>query len=231
MGRQAFRASRVAILAAVVLAMAGCAANPVVPGGRQVSVPVAGPAGSPGPSPLLPVFASQSESAVQSSSASAVPSSPAPAVTRPPVVLRPAGPCRAVMVPRVVPYGSPEVSSLVLTWGVRRALLVAYASCQGIPRSDVAYGRDLAFYASDPVTGRYWAMAGYLPSRVAPLAAQVKFQDTASLGLFTRTAAGPWRVEVGGNSCSVEHFFPAAVLRAWSLLRSVSSVCRQQSRS
>lgn len=231
MGRQTFRAGWAAVAWLAALAMAGCAASPVVPGGSQSGVPVAGPTGSPSPSPLLPIVPSSSASPVPSSPATAAPSSPVPTATRTPATLRPAGPCRAVMVPKAVPYGSPEVSNLVLAIGVRRALLLAYAGCQGLPRSDVVDGRNRAFYAIDPVTGRYWAMAGYLPSRLAPLLAQVKFQDTANVGLFTRTAAGPWRVEVGGNSCLVEHFFPAAVLHAWSLLRAVSNDCRQQGRS
>jgi hypothetical protein len=150
-------------------------------------------------------------------------------VTVTPVVLRATAPCRGATLPTAAPYGSSDVSNLIISNDVRGALLAAYAACQGIPSSDVVYEPGDAYYAYDPVTGRYWAMAGYESAPDTPLEVQmevqVKLQDTADAGLFTKAGTGPWQVEVGGDACSYLRFFPPPVLGAWARLSVLTSNC------
>jgi hypothetical protein len=211
------RATLAGLLAAV--AVAGCTANPASPpvasGHSQTVTPrVASPASPPTPSPTP---------------------SPTPTATVTPVVLRATAPCRGAALPTAAPYGSSDVSNLIVSSDVRGTLLAAYAACHEIPPSDVAYEPGDAYYAYDPVTGRYWAMAGYESAPDAPLEVQlevqVKLQDTADAGLFTKARTGPWQVEVGGDACSYLRFFPPPVLGAWGRLFFFTGNCDSERNS
>jgi hypothetical protein len=197
------RVALVGLLAAV--AVAGCTANPasrpVASDHSQTVTPrVASPASSPTPSPT-------------------------PTATATPVVLRAIAPCRGAALPKTAPYGSSDVSNLIVSSDVRGTLLAAYAACHEIPPSDVAYDPGSLYYAYDPVTGRYWAMAIFEPSPTAPLEAQVGFQDNWDKGLFTKAGTGPWQVGLGLDACDYLRFFPPSVLGAWSELSRITSNC------
>jgi hypothetical protein len=82
------------------------------------------------------------------------------------------------------------------------------------------------YYAYDPGTGTYWALARFEPSKTASLNVQVNFQDGASYGLFTKPGTGTWRVQTGRIPlvCGEVRFFPRTVLAAWSLPTDTASV-------
>ena len=85
------------------------------------------------------------------------------------------------------------------------------------------------YYAYQPASGTYWALAKYEPVSSDSQAVQVGFQDGASDGFFKRTGNGPWQVSLGGEPeiCAQPRFFPQPVLAAWSLSTSATprSMC------
>jgi hypothetical protein len=103
---------------------------------------------------------------------------------------------------------------------VRNELTAAFADYKRISPHDAAgISPGSVYYAYDPATGAYWALANFLPSLRAPFKVLVGFQDGASIGLFTRIASGSWQVRLAGEPavCTEVAFFPSAVLTAWSL--------------
>jgi hypothetical protein len=73
------------------------------------------------------------------------------------------------------------------------------------------------YYAYDPVTDTYWALARVEPT--AAMSDQTAYMDGTSEGMFKEVGTGPWQVTIPINPdvCQEEQFFPAAVLAAWSL--------------
>jgi hypothetical protein len=122
---------------------------------------------------------------------------------------------------------SAAVRNLPVSAAVRAQLLAAFAAYKSIPQSDVAGSRPgSTYYAYDPATATYWAMAAYDPASSVPLQVNVSFQDGGAQGLFKKTGSAPWRVSNGGLPavCAELKFFPPAVLTAWSL-PTKSSAC------
>jgi hypothetical protein len=113
-----------------------------------------------------------------------------------------------------------SIRNLVITSAVRTELTAAYASYRRISPSDVAGTRPGdVYYAYDPTTDIYWALANFAPSPTAAPRVLVGFQDGASWGFFTKAGSGPWKAQMGGEPvvCLEVRFFPRAVLTAWSL--------------
>jgi hypothetical protein len=118
------------------------------------------------------------------------------------------------------PAGPGSVRNLVVSRDVRNELTAAYVGYRAIAPSDVAGTRPgSVYYAYDPATDTYWALANFLPSSTASSRVLAGFQDGASIGLFTRAGTGSWRVHLGGEPvvCTEVRFFPHPVLTAWSL--------------
>ena len=116
--------------------------------------------------------------------------------------------------------GPGGVRALAASPDVRNELTAAFADYKGISLSDIAgISPGSVYYAYDPATDTYWALANFLPSLTAPFKVLVGFQDGASIGLFTRIANGSWQVQFGGvpSVCTEVAFFPPVVLTAWSL--------------
>jgi hypothetical protein len=101
---------------------------------------------------------------------------------------------------------------------------------KGIPLSDVA-GADptpgSVYYAHDPATDTYWALAHFESSSTAPFDVMVNFQDGGSIGMFRKTGAGGWQVQFGGVPpwCTDSKFFPLPVLAAWSISAPTGLTC------
>jgi hypothetical protein len=103
---------------------------------------------------------------------------------------------------------------------VRGELTAAFVAEKGISLSDTAGTfPGSVYYAYDPATGTYWALAHFEPSSTASLNVQVSFQDGGNFGMFRRTGAGSWQVGIAGEPpvCGELKFYPQAVLMAWSL--------------
>ena len=94
--------------------------------------------------------------------------------------------------------GPGGVRALAVSPDVRNELTAAFADYKGISPSDIAgISPGSVYYAYDPATDTYWALANFLPSLTAPFKVLVGFQDGASIGLFTRIANGSWQVQFG----------------------------------
>jgi len=112
------------------------------------------------------------------------------------------------------------VQNLAVTPAVRAALTSTFVAYKNIPASYVAGTvPNSVYYAYDPTTQTYWALAEFTPSSSASQNAQVGFQDGGSLGLFTMKAGQAWTVQNGfiPFPCSEVKFFPATVVTAWNL--------------
>jgi hypothetical protein len=163
--------------------------------GLLVAVGVTGCKSNSAPANAAPVISQNSQSASAQASPSAVTSSTAPA-------------------------SSGGIQNLPVTTAVRSGLLAAYAAAKNIPVADVAGSvPGSIYYAYDPATGTYWAMAAYEPLSSDSLTVRVGFQDGASDAFYRKAGSASWQVTLGGAPviCGELRFFPASVLEAWSL--------------
>lgn len=125
--------------------------------------------------------------------------------------------------PAVTPTATPTgVQNLVITSTEKSDLTAAFVAYKQIPLSDVAGAAPTpgyTYYAYDPATDTYWGLADFEPSGTAPLDVQVSFQDGGETGMFRKTGAGSWQVQLGGMPpwCAEAQFFPLPVLAAWSM--------------
>lgn len=114
------------------------------------------------------------------------------------------------------------VQNLVITSAEKSQLTAAFVALKGISLSDIAGAGPTAgsvYYAYDPSTDTYWALAGFETSTTAPFDVQVNFQDGGNTGMFRKAGAGAWQVQLGGVPpwCAESTFFPLPVLAAWSM--------------
>jgi len=127
-----------------------------------------------------------------------------------------------VAAPSTTPAATGGVQNLLITSAEKSQLTAAFVALKGIPLSDVA-GADptpgSAYYAYDPATDTYWALAHFESSSTAPFDVMVNFQDGGSIGMFRKTGAAAWQVQLGGVPpwCTDSKFFPLPVLTAWSI--------------
>jgi hypothetical protein len=123
---------------------------------------------------------------------------------------------------------SAGVQNLVVSASVRRELTSAYEAFMHFQASGIAGTLpNSVYYAYDPATGAYWAMATFRPSAAAlkskpgsPLFNELTdMQDGGDQGIFTRTSGGAWQVQDAGvpPQCQIVKFFPKAVIAAWAL--------------
>jgi hypothetical protein len=124
--------------------------------------------------------------------------------------------------------GSSAVQNLVISSTEQSDLTAAFVADKGISLSDIL-GADpvpgSVYYAYDPATDSYWALADFKLSSTASFNAQVSFQDGGDMGLFRKTQGGPWQMQGGSLDpvCAELQFFPPAVLAAWSMPTSAPS--------
>jgi len=122
--------------------------------------------------------------------------------------------------PSATPATAGGVRHLAISTAVRGELTAAFVAHKGISPSDVAgiYPGSV-YYAYDPATNTYWAVAQFESSSTAPVGVLVSFQDGGNFGLFRRVGEARWqvRVKISPPACTEPQFFPRAVLMAWSL--------------
>jgi hypothetical protein len=122
--------------------------------------------------------------------------------------------------PSASPTESAGIEDLLVSSAVRSQLTAAYVALRQISAADVSGTQpNSVYYAYNPATNTYWAMADFIPAQKAPQNVLVNFQDGGSTGLFTKTGSGPWHVRQGGIPavCVETQFFPKAVLAAWEI--------------
>src|SRR4051794_17505325 len=110
--------------------------------------------------------------------------------------------------------------SLPATSALRTALRSAYVAARpGFKVGEVAGPRHgTLYYAFDPATRTYWAIAWFDPSSRARQQTAAKFQFGMGGGVFKRSASGEWHATVhlrANLPCPDD--VPAAVLRAWRI--------------
>jgi hypothetical protein len=83
------------------------------------------------------------------------------------------------------------------------------------------------YYAYDPSTQTYWALASFVPSTTASEQVLVGMQDGGDQGLFTMVARGGWQLARGTVPaiCGEQKFFPPAVISLWSLSTEAAGNC------
>ena len=125
----------------------------------------------------------------------------------------------AAATPSATPTG---VQNLVISSAGKSELTAAYVASRSISISDLAGGGPEAgsvYYAYDPSTDTYWALASFAPSSTASMNAQVGFQDGGSYGMYKKVGSGSWQVQQPGfpEICGEAKFFPQAVLTVWEI--------------
>ena len=125
--------------------------------------------------------------------------------------------------PAAAPSPTPTgIQNLVISSAEKSQLAAAYVASKSISLSDLAGGGPAAgsvYYAYDPSTDTYWALASFAPSSTASLNVQVGFQDGGSYGMYKKAGSGSWQVQQPGfpEICGEAKFFPQAVLTAWGI--------------
>jgi hypothetical protein len=131
------------------------------------------------------------------------------------------------------PSASPGgVQNLVISSAEKSELTAAYVAWKGISLADIDGAGPVpgsVYYAYDPATETFWALARFDPSSAASLDVQVGFQDGGGTAMYQKAGAGPW--QMGGvpgfpEFCGEVKFFPAAVLAAWSISAPAGFTCR-----
>jgi len=126
--------------------------------------------------------------------------------------------------PGVTPTGAGGgVRNLAISTAEKSELSATYLAFRGgISLSDLAGDGPTpgsVYYAYDPATNTYWALAVFEASRSAPLDVQIGFQDGGSIAMYRKTGASPWQAVNPGVPpfCGEAKFFPKTVLTAWGM--------------
>jgi len=114
------------------------------------------------------------------------------------------------------------IQNLIISSAEKSQLTAAYVASKRISISDLAGGGPTAgsvYYAYDPSTEIYWALASFTPSSTASLTVQVGFQDGGSYGMYKKAGSGAWQLQQPGfpEICGEVKFFPQAVLTTWGI--------------
>ncbi len=140
-------------------------------------------------------------------------------------------PTQAASPPAGAPSATPAppggVQNLIASNSVRTELISVFAAYKQIPLSEMTgIHKGSLYYAYDPSTDTYWAMADFDVSASAPQTVQVDLQDGGSTGMFKTTGGGAWQMQLGAVPpvCGYGKFFPSAVLAVWALPAHVAGV-------
>jgi hypothetical protein len=125
--------------------------------------------------------------------------------------------------PSATPGGSGGVQNLVITSAEKTELTALFVAALGIQVSDLPGDGPIqgdTYYAYDPATDTYWAMATFPLNGAASASVIAAFREHGDQGLYRKAGAAPWQIDTSsaeGDYCAVLHYFPSAVLTAWSL--------------
>jgi hypothetical protein len=113
--------------------------------------------------------------------------------------------------------GPRNVAATVATKAALQSAFVAYTK---VPAGDIAGTQaGTVYYAYDPTTRTYWALATFTPSATASQDTLVGMQDGGSTGVFRQPAGGGWTMLTTGSFpfCPSRTPLPAAVRTVWGL--------------
>jgi len=156
-------------------------------------------------------------------------SHPVAAVLNQPVSAGTAAPSSQPTATATAAPSSRAIQNLLVSAAVRSELVAAFAALNNWPLSYVnGTEPGSVYYAYDPATDTYWAMAHIQPSATGLREEPAGWQDGGNVGLFKKVGSGPWKAGVAGIpvECGLLRFFPRGVLAAWSLpTTSPAGVC------
>jgi hypothetical protein len=108
--------------------------------------------------------------------------------------------------------------NLVADSAVRASLLAAYATAKRLPEDEVTGPLPgTLYYGTVTASGTYWAVATFGLTSSAPFEAEVNMQDGGNIGVFSRTAAQPWTVRLGGIPFPCPGELPAELMSVWGM--------------
>jgi hypothetical protein len=145
---------------------------------------------------------------------------PVASVLNQPVTRTASGPASSATAKPSASATGDAIQNLVLSTAVRSELGAEFAAVADIPPSYVLGAKPGSiYYAYEPATDTYWAMATFEESATALKNDPAGFQDGGNVGLFWRVGTGAWHGGLGGIplTCAELRFFPKGVLAAWSL--------------
>lgn len=115
---------------------------------------------------------------------------------------------------------SGAIQNLQVSSAVRSTLTSVYVNYRHFNASDISGTTpNSVYYAYDPSTQTYWAMASFMPSSTASQQVLVGMQDGGETGLYKMTAGGSWSIALNGEPpyCGEMRYFPQPVLAAWNM--------------
>jgi hypothetical protein len=112
-----------------------------------------------------------------------------------------------------------DAVSLRISEATQLQLLRLYAGYRRLPVTDIArvilgsvHGARISS------TGREWAMMALAPSTHTPESAAIGFQDGGSIGIFTRSRAGNWKISgLGGEPIGCNRLLSRPVRQLWRI--------------
>jgi hypothetical protein len=100
-------------------------------------------------------------------------------------------------------------------------LTAAFVAYTHLPAQDIAGTTPgSVYFAFDPTTGTYWALASFSPTPTAALHTQVALQDGGNIGVFSRKAGSAWTMLSTGGAvpfCVSKTQIPPGVVAVWDL--------------
>jgi hypothetical protein len=115
---------------------------------------------------------------------------------------------------------SPGIQNLPVSNTVKNQLSTAYVAFRGFKATDViGTAPNSVYYAFDPSSGTYWAMAEFVPSQEAGNQVQVSMQDAGGFAWFSQKSGDNWKARNGSFPpwCHADQFFPSGVLAVWAI--------------
>jgi hypothetical protein len=112
------------------------------------------------------------------------------------------------------------VQNLPVSNTVKNQLTSAYVAFHKYKTTDViGTTPNSVYYAYDPSSGTYWALAGFVPSQEASYQVHVSMQDAGVFGWFSQKSGANWQAHNGNFPpwCHADQFFPSSVLAVWSI--------------
>jgi len=113
---------------------------------------------------------------------------------------------------------SGAAQNLAATAAVKSSLTAAYVAHNGLPANEVAgTAPGSVYYAFEPSTNTYWAIASFVPTSGASQQTQVAMQDDGCCGVFTQPSGGSWKFQASflGEPCPGQ--VPADLETLWHL--------------
>jgi hypothetical protein len=123
---------------------------------------------------------------------------------------------------------APGLQNLTVTDAVRTQLTTAFVAYKHLDPSEITGTvQNSVYYAYDPSTQTYWALASFVPSTTAPQQVLVGMQDGGADGYFKMVGGGAWQVSLGEypSICGEQKFFPPTVISLWSLSTEAAGNC------